>query len=185
MRTVTDDTITSDLTMLQSTLKDLAREGILNVPQMARLTGIDDSTFYRWMSGNREPSFTTFLRVFRAGGSELQKPLLDLLTFDTPWTCYSARDFDSLDVDHNGKVDVHDALQSLSQAIACAGQDVGEVNEAMRDGKLSDDEQQRIDRQITETIRQLLTARAIMSHIHQEQSAKPARHQARRSGGAA
>lgn len=162
--------MSQDITMLQALLTRLMAEGKIDVAQAAQATGIDPSTIYKWASQpGRDPGFTSIYRLFRASSPDVQHALLDLLTAGTPWQALYQPTADDLDVDGDGRVSGSDAVAAASAALQALATQLNDVNEALRDRDITEQEELAVREAGQACIRWVLQVSAALTHCRQQQ----------------
>jgi predicted DNA-binding transcriptional regulator AlpA len=121
--------------MLARTLQRLVDTNLTSIQEIAELTGVSNSTVYRWVAGKCQPDFESIRRLIRTlPNPRAQEALLSVITSGSAWGIRPADT--GLDVNNDGTVDFDDALDASIQAVHAAGQSLTSVREATGDGQM-------------------------------------------------
>ncbi len=105
--------------MLKQVLQRIIDQKWSNAREMAEVAGVSPSTVYRWIAGQTQPEFDAMRQLMRhLPDARAQEALLDLFTTGTDWT--STKVGLTLDMNADGKVDHHDALDAACEAVHAA-----------------------------------------------------------------
>jgi len=97
--------------MLAKTLRQLVEQQHTNAKEIGELTGVSTSTVYRWLAGQSQPDFDSVRLLIRhLPKQEAQQAILATVTAGTSWAVTNNEL--ELDVNHDGQVDVEDAVDS-------------------------------------------------------------------------
>ena len=124
--------------MLASALQKLIDSEQTTVTEIADLSGVSNSTVYRWIARRSEPSFDAIRRLIRGlPNPRAQETLLSTLTTGTKWRLQAQQM--SLDLNRDGVIDGEDALDAAIKVVRGAGRSLTSVRAASVAGKVHQD----------------------------------------------
>jgi hypothetical protein len=101
---------------IAETLQRLNDANLLSAKQLARLLKLHESSAYRYLSGETEPSWSQVCTVFQyCCRPQVQAAILTDLLGDTSWVCQQMPG--DLDVNGDGQVNTHDILDATIHAL--------------------------------------------------------------------
>jgi|GEM_PF-2564984 len=160
-----------ELTMIGATLQSLARTGKLHVGCAARCTGKDESTIYRWISGETEPSATALILLIQHyPDQEVQLAIASRVLEGTPF--FIERLPDDLDANGDGMIDCADALEKCGKAAGTLATMTVALANQMRDQrhKLTSDEHEAFSQECNSAMISVCAIRRIIDHLFEAQS---------------
>lgn len=151
--------------MLAATLAHLIEEKLTTPKQLAQVAGVAPSTVYRWLEREGEPDFS-HLAALLSGLPEM-KAREDILLALTGRSGFSVVPLTgALDVNHDGQVNHHDALESVCLAIEHTTDSLQAINQATRDRSLSKEELVRVQSLLQQAMHRCATTQAVLSDMN-------------------
>jgi transposase len=163
------------LAMIRAALTSLIDQKLTTIREISELTGVSDSTVYRWINDGSQPTFDAIRLLIRKLNPDAQRVLLSALTSGTPWQLHHT-DSD-LDVNADGRVDMYDALDSVVQMMQDAGQSLAHIRDACRSGNCSREELTQVLHRLDAVLKSTKTAQQVITTVADE---LPQRKQAKR-----
>lgn len=167
-----------ELTMIGATLQSLARTGKLHVTTAAQCCGKDESTIYRWMSGETEPSATALqLILLHYPDLDVQLAIANAILRGTPFFIECMPE--DLDVNGDGQIDFADALERSGKAAGALAAMTVALAKQMRDErhKLTEAERDAFEEQCNSAMLSVCAIRRIINHLfelqHRRRKARP------------
>lgn len=165
------------LSMISRTLQTLHTEGKLTVRQFEDATGLSDSTFYRWLAGESEPTFIAVQQLIAHHPDGLvQAALIGAALRGSGFV--AAQMSEDLDINGDGQVDMIDALAASNASIKVLAQMAEGLLEALskENHKVQEMEVAHFQQQAAKAQRGVFSMVTIIETLHQLQSR---RHKAR------
>jgi len=158
--------------MLAKTLQRIIDKSFTSAKEISELTGVSQSTVYRWIAGQSQPDFDSVRLLVRLlPDMRAQKALLTCITAGTDWHCTHMEL--ELDVNHDGKIDAHDALDASCHALKSSSDTLITIREASKGKILSPDETLELIALLNHTIRHCsITQRVLVDMSEQRKRRK-------------
>lgn len=158
--------------MLSKTLKHIIDQQFSSVKEISELSGVSQSTVYRWMKGDSQPDFDSIRLLVRLlPDMRAQKALITAFTAGTDWSI-TPMQLD-LDVNADGKVDADDALDASCQALKTSSDTLLSIREASKGKLLNSDETLELISLLNHTVRHCtVTQRVLVDMAEQRKKRK-------------
>jgi len=158
--------------MLSKTLKRIIDKQFTSAKEISELTGVSQSTVYRWVAGQSQPDFDAIRLLVRLlPDTRGQKALLTAFTAGTDWHITHMNL--ELDVNHDGKVDSDDALDASCHALKTSSETLLSIREASKGKILSSDETLELISLLNHTVRHCtITQRILVDMAEQRKRRK-------------
>ncbi|MFN3165753.1 MAG: helix-turn-helix domain-containing protein [Phycisphaeraceae bacterium] len=158
--------------MLAKTLKRIIDKQFTSAKEISELTGVSQSTVYRWIAGQSQPDFDSIRLLVRLlPDTRAQKALLTAFTAGTDWHVTHMNL--ELDVNMDGKVDADDALDASCNALKTSSDTLLSVREASKGKVLSSDETLELISLLNHTVRHCsITQRILVDLAEQRKKRK-------------
>lgn len=160
--------------MLARTLQQLLDQKLSSAREIGELTGVAPSTVYRWIRGESQPDCTAVrLLVKHLPNPRAQQALLSAFTVGTSWQL-SNRQID-LDVNQDGAIDEHDAVDAAINAVRAAGSSLSRVRDSARHGSLDNRQCVELIDLLNEVIHQCTVTQQILGHLTEQREKRKIR----------
>ena len=147
--------------MLSKTLKRIIDKQFTSAKEMSELTGVSQSTVYRWVAGQSQPDFDSIRLLVRLlPDTRAQKALLTAFTAGTDWHVTHMNL--ELDINMDGKVDSDDALDASCQALKTSSETLVSIREANKGKVLNSDETLELISLLNHTVRHCTITQRIL-----------------------
>jgi transcriptional regulator with XRE-family HTH domain len=158
--------------MLAKTLKRIIDKQFTSAKEISELTGVSQSTVYRWIAGQSQPDFDSIRLLVRLlPDTRAQKALLTAFTAGTDWHVTHMNL--ELDVNADGKVDADDALDASCNALKTSSDTLLSIREASKGKVLSSDETLELISLLNHTVRHCsITQRILVDMAEQRKKRK-------------
>ena len=158
--------------MLAKTLQRIIDKKFTTAKEISELSGVSQSTVYRWIAGQSQPDFDSVRLLVRLlPDTRAQKALLTAFTAGTDW--HATHMNLELDVNQDGKVDADDALDASCAALKTASHTLLSIREASKGKILTGDETIELVSHLNQTIRQCsITQRILVDMAEQRKRRK-------------
>jgi transcriptional regulator with XRE-family HTH domain len=158
--------------MLAKTLKRIIDKQFTSAKEISELTGVSQSTVYRWIAGQSQPDFDSVRLLVRLlPDSRAQKAILTAFTAGTDWHVTHMNL--ELDVNHDGKVDADDALDASCNALKTSSDTLVSIREASKGKILDSDETLELISILNHTVRHCtITQRILVDMAEQRKKRK-------------
>jgi len=155
--------------ILSRTLNQMIRAKLTNAREMADLAGVSTSTVYRWIAGDSQPDFDSVRLLLRhLPNRKAQEALLAAFTGGTEWT-FSRVEMD-LDINHDGKIDVDDALDAAIETVHSSAEALKQTRAASRTDTIKAEEAMHLIQTLNQTVRHCSVVQQVLIQISDEQS---------------
>ena len=153
--------------MLAKTLKRIIDKQFTSAKEISELTGVSQSTVYRWIAGQSQPDFDSVRLLVRLlPDARAQKALLTSFTAGTDWHVTHMNL--ELDVNHDGKVDADDALDASCNALQTSSQTLLSIREASKGKILDSDETLELISILNHTVRHCTITQRILVDMSEQ-----------------
>lgn len=160
--------------MLAQTLQRLIDQRLTTAREIGELTGVAQSTVYRWINGESEPDFNTIRLLLRhLPDHAAQEAILSSFCMGTEWV-YSRTKLD-LDFNHDGRIDIEDALDACIQSVQSTAQSLERLRAAARDGTINSDDALALGTVLGDVMNQCSAARQIIGKVSERKRARALR----------
>lgn len=158
--------------MLSKTLKRIIDKQFTSAKEISELTGVSQSTVYRWIAGQSQPDFDSVRLLVRLlPDTRAQKALLTAFTAGTDWHVTHMEL--ELDVNADGKIDAEDALDASCHALKASSNTLLSIREASKGKILSGDETLELIALLNHTVRHCtITQRILVDMAEQRKKRK-------------
>ena len=158
--------------MLAKTLKRIIDKQFTSAKEISELTGVSQSTVYRWIAGQSQPDFDSVRLLVRLlPDARAQKALLTTFTAGTDWHITHMNL--ELDVNSDGRVDAEDALDASCNALKTSSDTLVSIREASKGKILSSDETLELISLLNHTVRHCtITQRILVDMAEQRKKRK-------------
>lgn len=147
--------------MLSKTLKRIIDKQFTSAKEMSELTGVSQSTVYRWVAGQSQPDFDSIRLLVRLlPDTRAQKALLTAFTAGTDWHVTHMNL--ELDINMDGKVDSDDALDASCLALKTSSETLVSIREANKGKVLNSDETLELISLLNHTVRHCTITQRIL-----------------------
>jgi len=147
--------------MLSKTLKRIIELNYSSAKELSELTGVSQSTVYRWIAGQSQPDFDSVRLLVRLlPDSRAQKALITAFTAGTDWHVTNM-ELD-LDLNSDGKIDAEDALDATCNALKSSSDTLLSIREASKGKMLSSDETLELISLLNHTVRHCSVTQRIL-----------------------
>ena len=152
--------------MFAAALSRLIEEKLTTPKQLAQVAGVAPSTVYRWLEREGQPDFGQ-LAALLANLPELRarEGIILALLGDSGFSVVPQAG--ALDVNGDGVVDHHDALESMCLAIEHTTDSLQKINQAIHDRYLPKEELTQVQALLQAAMRQCATTQAVLGDIGQ------------------
>ena len=158
--------------MLAKTFKRIIDKQFTSAKEISELTGVSQSTVYRWIAGQSQPDFDSVRLLVRLlPDARAQKALLTAFTAGTDWHVTHM----NLELDFNmdGRVDAEDALDASCNALKTSSDTLVSIREASNGKILSSDETLELISLLNHTVRHCtITQRILVDMAEQRKKRK-------------
>jgi len=160
--------------MLAKTLKRIIDKDFTSAKEISELTGVSQSTVYRWIAGQSQPDFDSVRLLVRLlPDTRAQKALLTALTAGTDWHVNHINLELELDINMDGKVDAEDALDASCHALKSSSDTLVSIREASKGKILNSDETLELISILNHTVRHCtITQRILVDMAEQRKKRK-------------
>lgn len=153
--------------MLAKTLKRIIEKEFTSAKEISELTGVSQSTVYRWIAGQSQPDFDSIRLLVRLlPDSRAQKAILTAFTAGSDWHVTHMNL--ELDVNHDGKVDADDALDASCHALKTASETLLSIREASKGKVLNSDESLELISLLNHTVRHCTITQRILVDMSEQ-----------------
>ena len=153
--------------MLAKTLKRIIDKQFTSAKEISELTGVSQSTVYRWIAGQSQPDFDSVRLLVRLlPDSRAQKAILTAFTAGTDWHVTHMNL--ELDVNLDGKVDAEDALDASCNALKTSSDTLVSIREASNGKILSSDETLELISLLNHTVRHCTITQRILVDMSEQ-----------------
>jgi len=158
--------------MLSETLKRIIDTQLTSAKEIGELTGVSQSTVYRWIAGQSQPDFDSIRLLVRLlPDARAQKALLTAFTAGSDWHVTHMNL--ELDVNHDGKVDAHDALDASCISLKSSSETLLTIRDASKGKILTSDETIELISLLNHTVRHCtITQRILVDMAEQRKKRK-------------
>lgn len=158
--------------MLSKTLKRIIEQNYTSAKELSELTGVSQSTVYRWIAGQSQPDFDSVRLLVRLlPDTRAQKALITAFTAGTDWHVTNMEL--ELDLNSDGKIDAEDALDATCSALKSSSDTLLSIREASKGKMLSSDETLELISLLNHTVRHCsVTQRILVDMAEQRQRRK-------------
>lgn len=158
--------------MLAKTLKRIIDDQITSAKEISELTGVSQSTVYRWIAGQSQPDFDAIRLLVRLLPDKRgQKALLTAFTAGSDWHVTHMNL--ELDVNLDGKVDADDALDASCHALKTSSDTLMTIRAASKGKILNGDETLELISILSQTVRHCtITQRILVDMAEQRKKRK-------------
>lgn len=158
--------------MLSKTLKRIIEQNYTSAKELSELTGVSQSTVYRWIAGQSQPDFDSVRLLVRLlPDTRGQKALITAFTAGTDWHVTNMEL--ELDLNSDGKIDAEDALDATCSALKSSSDTLLSIREASKGKMLSSDETLELISLLNHTVRHCsVTQRILVDMAEQRQRRK-------------
>ncbi|MGB1124472.1 MAG: helix-turn-helix domain-containing protein [Phycisphaeraceae bacterium] len=158
--------------MLAKTFKRIIDKQFTSAKEISELTGVSQSTVYRWIAGQSQPDFDSVRLLVRLlPDARAQKALLTAFTAGTDWHVTHMNL--ELDVNMDGRVDAEDALDASCNALKTSSDTLVSIREASNGKILSSDETLELISLLNHTVRHCtITQRILVDMAEQRKKRK-------------
>jgi len=119
--------------MLANALQRLIDQKLTTARELGDLAGVSPSTVYRWINGESQPDFHAVgLMLRHLKNHKAQQELLSVFTAGTAWQLIYADH--ELDVNHDGRIDAHDALDACITTVDSATSTLKQIRNNTKPG---------------------------------------------------
>ena len=162
----------TETTMLAATLQRLTQSGLLDVRHAAESSGLDSSAIYKWIAGQRDPSFTNLKHVFMALGRDAQLAILGVMSAGTGWihTCPPGQ----LDLNGDGDIDTDDALDAIIGSLDHMSDSLKKLRKLEHKTKPTDTATAELCANCDDVITRVAAAKAIVQFLNQRDDGRRA-----------
>lgn len=153
--------------MLSKTLKRIIDNQFTSAKEISELTGVSQSTVYRWIAGQSQPDFDSVRLLVRLlPDTRAQKALLTAFTAGTDWHVTHMNL--ELDVNMDGKVDADDALDASCKALKSSSDTLLSIREASKGKLLNSDETLELISILNHTVRHCTITQRILVDMSEQ-----------------
>lgn len=153
--------------MLAKTLQKIIDKKFTTAKEISELSGVSQSTVYRWIAGQSQPDFDSVRLLVRLlPDTRAQKALLTAFTAGTDW--HATHMNLELDINHDGKVDADDALDASCHALKSSSETLLSIREASRGKLLSGDETLELISLLNHTVRHCTITQRILVDLAEQ-----------------
>ncbi len=153
--------------MLAKTLKRIIDKEYTSAKEISELTGVSQSTVYRWIANQSQPDFDSIRLLVRLmPDSRAQKAILTAFTAGSDWHVTHMNL--ELDVNHDGKVDADDALDASCHALKTSSETLLSIREASKGKMLSSDESLELISLLNHTVRHCTITQRILVDMSEQ-----------------
>ncbi len=158
--------------MLAKTLKRIIDKQFTSAKEISELTGVSQSTVYRWIAGQSQPDFDSVRLLVRLlPDTRAQKALLTAFTAGTDW--HATHMNLELDINADGKVDADDALDASCNALKSSSDTLLSIRAASKGKILNSDETLELISALNMTVRHCtITQRILVDMAEQRKKRK-------------
>lgn len=158
--------------MLAKTLKRIIDNNFSSAKEISELTGVSQSTVYRWIAGQSQPDFDSVRLLVRLlPDARAQKAILTAFTAGSDWHVTHMNL--ELDVNMDGKVDADDALDASCHALKTSSDTLVSIREASKGKVLNSDETLELISLLNHTVRHCtITQRILVDMTEQRKKRK-------------
>ena len=157
--------------LIAPTLQKLIDDHTTTAKDLGEMAGVSSSTIYRWINGESEPDFDSIrLILHHLTDSNAQLAILTAFMAGTPWTVTNAAG--NLDINHDGRIGPEDALDSAILCVSVASDSLQQIRTACRDGKVTQDDAQRVSQLLADVINQCSITQQVVMTIVEPQRRK-------------
>lgn len=158
--------------MLAKTLKRIIDNNFSSAKEISELTGVSQSTVYRWIAGQSQPDFDSVRLLVRLlPDARAQKAILTAFTAGSDWHITHMNL--ELDVNMDGKVDADDALDASCHALKTSSETLVSIREASKGKALNSDETLELISLLNHTVRHCtITQRILVDMAEQRKKRK-------------
>ena len=158
--------------MLAKTLKRIIDKQFTSAKEISELTGVSQSTVYRWIAGQSQPDFDSVRLLVRLlPDTRAQKALLTAFTAGTDW--HATHMNLELDINADGKVDADDALDASCNALKSSSDTLLSIRAASKGKVLTSDETLELISALNMTVRHCtITQRILVDMAEQRKKRK-------------
>jgi len=147
--------------MLSKTLKRIIDQDFTSAKEISELTGVSQSTVYRWIAGQSQPDFDSVRLLVRLlPDARAQKALLTAFTAGTDWHITHMNL--ELDINADGQVDADDALDASCNALKTSSDTLVSIREASKGKILNSDETLELISLLNHTVRHCTVTQRIL-----------------------
>lgn len=158
--------------MLAATLNRLIDDKLTTPKELAQVAGVALSTVYRWLDRSGEPDFSQLIALMsKMSNLQAREGVLLALVADSDFHVMPRSGI--LDVNGDGVIDQHDALEAVCLAIGHTTNSLQAINQATHDRSLSNEELSQVQALLQEAMHQCATTQAVL--VHMNTGRKPAR----------
>ena len=153
--------------MLAKTFKRIIDKQFTSAKEISELTGVSQSTVYRWIAGQSQPDFDSVRLLVRLlPDTRAQKALLTAFTAGSDWHVTHMNL--ELDVNADGRVDADDALDASCQALKSSSDTLLSIREASKGKVLSSDESLELISLLNHTVRHCTITQRILVDLSEQ-----------------
>lgn len=159
--------------MLGKTLQRLIDENLTTASEIGELAGVSTSTVYRWITGQSQPNFHSIRLLLRhLPHPRAQEAILIAFAAGTGWRFIPVEM--NPDINADGRVDAHDALDAAVVAVKSVADSLERVRQACRShNAVLAEEAHGAIRLLRQSMRQCAVAERVLVEITQKRRRKP------------
>lgn len=153
--------------MLAKTLKRIVDKNFTSAKEISELTGVSQSTVYRWIAGQSQPDFDSVRLLVRLlPDARAQKELILTFAAGTDW--HVTKMELELDVNADGKIDAEDALDASCNALKTSSDTLLAIREASKGKILTSDETLELIAALNHTVRHCTITQRILVDMSEQ-----------------
>ena len=150
--------------MLAKTLKRIVDKQFTSAKEISELTGVSQSTVYRWIAGQSQPDFDSVRLLVRLlPDARAQKELILTFAAGTDW--HVTKMELELDINADGKIDAADALDSSIDAVHSSGKNLKLLRTAFRDGMANPEQVLELIHLLQNTAGHCMVTQQVLVHL--------------------